>query len=121
MPLGTQIIKAGVLQISNELEEASSASGANWLASFRRILLPLLKPTMMAVAIITFISAARDIPTVIFLSTHHTRTLSLLMLDYIADANKEKAAVLGVFLVLLIFALLLIGRLLGFRRSSVHS
>jgi iron(III) transport system permease protein len=121
MPLGTQIIKAGVLQISNELEEASSASGANWLAGFRRILLPLLKPTMMAVAIITFISAARDIPTVIFLSTHDTRTLSLLMLDYIADANKEKAAVLGVFLVLLIFALLLVGRLLGFRRSSVHS
>jgi ABC-type Fe3+ transport system permease subunit len=81
----------------------------------------LLKPTMMAVAIIVFISAARDIPTVIFLSTHNTRTISLLMLDYMADANKEKAAVLGVFLVLLIFALLLIGRLLGFRRSSVHS
>jgi iron(III) transport system permease protein len=121
MPLGTQIIKAGVLQISNELEEASSTSGAGWLTSFRRILLPLLRPTMTAVAIITFISAARDIPTVIFLSTHQTRTLSLLMLDYIADANKEKSAVLGVFLVMLIFALLLIGRLLGFRRSSVHS
>ena len=121
MPLGTQIIKAGVLQISNELEEASSAAGATWLAGFRRILLPLLKPTMMAVAIIVFISAARDIPTVIFLATNQSRTLSLLMLDYIADANKEKAAVLGVFLVFLIFALLLIGRLLGFRRSSVHS
>ena len=121
MPLGTQIIKAGVLQISNELEEASSAAGATWLAGFRRILLPLLKPTMLAVGIIVFISAARDIPTVIFLATSHSRTLSLLMLDYIADANKEKAAVLGVFLVFLIFALLLIGRLLGFRRSSVHS
>jgi iron(III) transport system permease protein len=121
MPLGSQIIKAGVLQISNELEEASSASGATWVAGFRRILLPLLKPTMMAVGIIVFISAARDIPTVIFLATHQSRTLSLLMLDYIADANKEKAAVLGVFLVFLIFALLLIGRLLGFRRSSVHS
>ena len=121
MPLGTQIIKAGVLQISNELEEASSASGATWLAGFRRIMLPLLKPTMLAVGIIVFISAARDIPTVIFLSTHQSRTLSLLMLDYMADANKEKAAVLGVFLVLLIFALLLIGRLLGFRRASVRS
>ena len=121
MPLGTQIIKAGVLQISNELEEASSAAGATWLAGFRRILLPLLKPTMLAVGIIVFISAARDIPTVIFLATNQSRTLSLLMLDYIADANKEKAAVLGVFLVFLIFALLLIGRLLGFRRSSVHS
>jgi iron(III) transport system permease protein len=121
MPLGTQIIKAGVLQISNELEEASSAAGATWLAGFRRILLPLLKPTVLAVGIIVFISAARDIPTVIFLATNQSRTLSLLMLDYIADANKEKAAVLGVFLVFLIFALLFIGRLLGFRRSSVHS
>ena len=121
MPLGTQIIKAGVLQISNELEEASSAAGATWLAGFRRILLPLLKPTMLAVGVIVFISAARDIPTVIFLATNQSRTLSLLMLDYIADANKEKAAVLGMFLVFLIFALLLIGRLLGFRRSSVHS
>ncbi|HEX4987540.1 MAG TPA: iron ABC transporter permease [Candidatus Binatia bacterium] len=121
MPLGTQIIKAGVLQISNELEEASSVAGATWLAGFRRILLPLLKPTMLAVGIIVFISAARDIPTVIFLATNQSRTLSLLMLDYIADANKEKAAVLGVFLVFLIFAFLFIGRLLGFRRSSVHS
>ncbi len=120
MPLGTQIIKANVLQISNELEEASSAAGASRLIGFRRILLPLLKPTMIAVGVIVFISAARDIPTVIFLSTNQTRTLSLLMLDYIADANQEKAAVLGVFLVLLIFALLLIGKFLGFRRSSVH-
>jgi iron(III) transport system permease protein len=119
MPLGTQIIKAAVQQVGPELEEASAATGANWSDYFRRILLPLLKPTLISVAIIVFISAARDIPTVIFLSTHGTRTLSLLMLDHIADANQEKAAVLGVFIVLLIFALLLIGRLLGFRRPSV--
>lgn len=119
MPLGTQIIKAAVQQVSQELEEASAAAGANWSDYFRRILLPLLKPTLVSVAIIVFISAARDIPTVIFLSTHETRTLSLLMLDHIADANQEKAAVLGVFIVFLIFALLLIGRLLGFRRPSI--
>lgn len=75
---------------------------------------------MMSVAIIVFISAARDIPTVIFLSTHESRTLSLLMLDYIAEADQEKAAVLGVFLVVLIFALLMISRLLGFRRPTVR-
>lgn len=120
MPLGTQIIKAAVQQIGPELEEASNAAGAGWLDYFRRILLPLLKPTMASVAIIVFISAARDIPTVVFLSTHESRTLSLLMLDYIAEANQEKAAVLGVFLVFLIFGFLLIGRLLGFRRPAVR-
>jgi iron(III) transport system permease protein len=121
MPLGTQIIKAAVQQIGPELEEASSAAGANWLDYFYRILLPLLKPTTLSVAIIVFISAIRDIPTIIFLSTHESRTLSLLMLDHIADANPEKAAVLGVFLVFVIFALLSIGRLLGFRRPSLQS
>ena len=84
-------------------------------------MLPLLTPTMMAVGIIVFISAVRDIPTVVFLSTYNSRTLSLLMLDYIAEANLEKAAVLGVFIVFLIFALLLIARLLGFRRAAVES
>ena len=59
------------------------------------------------------------IPTIIFLATHESRTLSLLMLDYIAEANQEKAAVLGVFMVFLIFALLLVGKMLGFRRPSV--
>ena len=121
MPLGSQIIKAGVMQISKELEEASTASGASWLSGFRRIMLPLLRPTMIAVGIIVFISAVRDIPTIVFLSTHNSRTISLLMLDYIAEANMEKAAVLGVFIVFLIFVLLFIARVLGLRRVSVES
>jgi iron(III) transport system permease protein len=120
MPLGTQILKAAVQQIGPEIEEASDAAGASWCDYFRRILLPLLKPTMVSVAIIVFISAIRDIPTIIFLSTHESRTLSLLMLDYIVDANQEKAAVLGVFLVCVIVALLLVGRFLGFRRPSLR-
>lgn len=121
MPLGTQILKASVMQISKELEEASSASGASLFTGFRRILLPLLTPTLLAVGIIVFISAIRDIPTVIFLATHQSRTLSLLMLDYIAEASMEKAAVLGIFLVFLIFVLLLICRLLGLRWVKVES
>ena len=37
------------------------------------------------------------------------------MVDYIiAEANQEKAAVLGVFLHFLVFALLLVGKILGF-------
>jgi len=120
MPLGAQIIKAGILQVSRELEEASSVSGASWLAGFRRIILPLLRPTLVAVALIVFISAVRDIPTIVFLSTYKTRTLSLLMLDYMAGANMEKAAVLGLFIVFLIFLLLALGRLLGFRRLTIE-
>jgi iron(III) transport system permease protein len=120
MPLGTQMIKAAVQQIGPELEEASSTAGANWSDYFCRILLPLLRPALFSVAVVVFISAIRDIPTVIFLATHESRTLSLLMLDYIAEANQEKAAVLGVFIVAVILALLFIGHVLGLRRPALR-
>jgi iron(III) transport system permease protein len=115
MPFGSQIIKAAVMQISRELEEASEAAGASWFATFRRILVPLLKPTLLSVGIIMFIQAVREIPAVVFLSTNRSRTISLLMLDSIADANMERAAVIGFFIVFLLLSLLLLGRVLGFR------
>jgi iron(III) transport system permease protein len=115
MPLGSQIIKASVLQMSKELEEASDTSGASWITTLRRILIPLLMPALSAVGIIVFIAAVREIPAVVFLSTNKSRTISLLMLDSIAEANMEKAAVIGFFIVFLILILLLIGRFLGSR------
>ncbi len=113
MPLGSQIIKAAVLQVSKELEEASEASGASWVITFRRILIPLLAPTLSAVGIIMFLAAVREIPSVVFLSTNQSRTISLLMLDSIAEANMERAAVIGLFIVFLVISLLLMARVLG--------
>lgn len=121
LPLGSQIIKAAVMQISKELEEASETSGASWFATFRRVLVPLLKPTLMSVGIIMFIVAVREIPAVVFLSTSRSRTISLLMLDAIADANMERAAVIGFFIVFLLVALLLLARALGFRLHPASS
>jgi iron(III) transport system permease protein len=115
MPLGSQIIKASVLQMSKELEEASDASGASWGTTFRRIMIPLLMPTLSAVGIIVFIAAVREIPAVVFLSTNKSRTISLLMLDSIAEANMERAAVVGFFIVFLVLILLSVARLLGSR------
>jgi iron(III) transport system permease protein len=121
LPVGTQVLKAGLLQIHCELEEASSASGASWVTTFRRILLPILRPSVMAVGLIIFISAVREIPAVIFLSTYRTRTISLLMLDGIREGNIEKSAVLGVFLVGLIFIVALAVHWLGLRHGSQMS
>ena len=51
---------SGILQISPELEESAAASGASRLSTFRRILLPLLLPTTMAVWIQLFILGAHE-------------------------------------------------------------
>ncbi len=113
MPLGTQLIKSVLLQLGNDLEEASRICGGNWLHTYRRVVLPLLLPALTTVALVGFISAARDISTVVLLATGKTRTLSLLMLDFAAGADFEKATVVAVIIVALVVAAALIARALG--------
>ena len=113
MPFGTQIIKSVLMQLGNELEEASRICGGGWFYTYRRVLFPLLLPALITVVLIGFISAARDISTVVLLGTGKSRTLSLLMLDYAAGAEFEKATVVAVIIVGLVVVAALLTRILG--------
>lgn len=115
MPIGTQVIKSIMLQLGRELEEASIVSGASWFSTYRRILVPLLFPAMLTVGLLVFISAARDISTIVLLATGETRTLSLLMLEFATEGQFEKATVVGVLIVAFVGAAALIARSLGGR------
>jgi iron(III) transport system permease protein len=113
MPFGTQMIKSVLLQLGNDLEEASKVCGATWFDTFRRVVMPLIMPALVTVGLIGFISAARDISTVVLLGSGKSRTLSLLMLDFAAGAEFEKATVVAVIVVGLVVIAALIARLLG--------
>lgn len=113
MPFGAQLIKSVLLQLGNDLEEASRICGGGWFYTSRRVLFPLLLPALITVALVGFISAARDISTVVLLGTGRSRTLSLLMLDFAAGAEFEKATVVAVIIVALVVVAALIARALG--------
>lgn len=113
LPLTVQVIKAFLLQLADELEEASLVAGASWYTTFRRILLPLLLPCLIVVGLLEFIASARNISTVVLLATGKTRTLALLMLDYTAGAELEKATVVGAMIVLMVVAAAILARLFG--------
>ena len=113
MPFGTQLIKSVLLQLDKDLEEASKVCGGAWLDTFRRVILPLTAPALITVGLVGFISAARDISTVVLLGTGKSRTLSLLMLDFAAGAEFEKATVVAVIIVALVVGAALLARALG--------
>jgi iron(III) transport system permease protein len=113
LPLTVQVIKAFLMQIADELEEASQVAGASWHTTFRRILLPILLPCLIVVGLLEFIASARNISTVVLLATGKTRTLALLMLDYTAGAELEKATVVGAMIVLMVVSAAIIARILG--------
>lgn len=114
MPLGVQMTKTVMLQLGNELEEASRICGASWIETYRRVLFPLLLPMLTVVGLLVFNSAARDISTVVLLGTGDSRTLSLLMLEWaVGGGALEKATVVGAIIVVIVVVTSLIARRLG--------
>lgn len=113
MPFGTQMIKSVLIQLGGDLEEASKVCGATWFDTFRRVTLPLIMPALITVGLVGFISAARDISTVVLLGSGRSRTLSLLMLDFAAGAEFEKATVVAVIIVGLVVVAALLARAVG--------
>jgi iron(III) transport system permease protein len=117
MPLGVQIIKSGLLQLGSELEEASRIVGASWWTTYRRIVLRLMAPTVIAVGMITFVGAARNIGNIALLATSANRPLSILQLDYIAQRKFEEAVVVACIIMIISLAGALVARVLGLRGS----
>jgi iron(III) transport system permease protein len=115
MTLGTQILKATMVQLGAGLEEAARTSGASWWYGFRHVIVPILMPTLVLVGIVNFIAASRDIASVALLATNATKTLSLLQLDYMIDGRSEAAAVVSVVVILLTTAVAVVARLFGIR------
>jgi iron(III) transport system permease protein len=120
MPFAVQIMKGSLLQLGKELEEASWVSGGSWWYTYRRVVLPLLSPTLVVIGVISFISAARNISQVALLSNTSIRPLSIMQLDYIAEGKYEVAAVIATILLFMSLALALVARVFGYRGISTH-
>ncbi|HEY7663355.1 MAG TPA: iron ABC transporter permease [Xanthobacteraceae bacterium] len=82
LPYGMRFAASGLAQIHRELEEVAAVSGAGLVQIFRRILLPLLAPVLLAGWIYVFVLAVRELGASIFLvgpGTHVLGTISLTM------------------------------------------
>jgi iron(III) transport system permease protein len=113
MPFGVQIVKSVLVQLGPELEEAARISGGSWLQCYRRVLIPLLTPTFIVVGLLGFISAARDISTVVLLGSSQSRTMALLALDYAFGGQFERGAVVAFLTSLVVIVIALIAHVVG--------
>ena len=89
------------------LEESAAMSGAGFATTFRRIVLPLVAPMLVAVFLLMFMATVRDISTIVLISGSSTRTLSLLMYEFANSGRFESSAVIGILIALI--SLVIIG------------
>jgi iron(III) transport system permease protein len=120
MPISVQLTRATLTHFSQELEEASRASGAGWWHTYRRIVLPLLMPTMVTVGMLQFIFASQNVASVVLLAGGDHRTLAVLALDFVREGLRESAAVYTTIVVIITTVLALLVRWVS-SRSRVRS
>jgi iron(III) transport system permease protein len=100
LPIGVQLLRNSIAQVSGQLEEAATMCGASFPLIFRRVTLPLIAPALASVFLLVFASTLRDVSTVVLIATPGTRTMSLLMFDFTLSGQLESAAVVGVIIAL---------------------
>jgi len=113
MPFGVQITKSVLLQIGPELEEAARISGGSWLQCYRRVVLPIMTPTFIVVGLVGFMSAARDISTIVLLGSAQSRTMALLALDYAFGGQFERGSVVAFMTSIIVIITALLARIFG--------
>jgi len=67
MPVGIRASVASMSQLDKSLDEASLTLGANTWRTFRKIILPLMRPAILAALVFSFVRAMTAISAVIFL------------------------------------------------------
>lgn len=115
MTIGVQIIKSNMLQLGAELEEASRVSGASWLRTMFRVVVPPLMPVLVLVATLNFVAASRDVSNIILLASGQSTTLALLQLDYMVAPLWESATVVSVVMMLISTGVALAARAFNLR------
>ena len=119
LPIGVQLLRAAMAQVSGQLEEAAIMSGANFTMIFRRVTLPLIAPMLVSVFLLVFAATLKDVSTIILIAAPGIRTMSLLMFDFTLSGQLESASVVGVVIAALCLAVTAIafklGRTIGIR------
>ena len=113
----TRLARAGFLQIHKELEEASATSGARWLATQRRVLIPLMLPALAAGFILLFIVGVREFTIPLVLYSQDNVVLSVLLWQMFQSGQPALSAALASIIIAVVLPVIFVARRTLARRS----
>lgn len=106
LPYGMRAVSSTIIQVHKELEEASVACGAGFLATFRRVLIPMMRPGVMAGWIILVTIFMREFSATLFLYSPGSEPLGPLLYFLYLDGMRGRVAAIG--LVISVISVILI-------------
>ena len=113
LPYGLRSMTGTIVQIHKELEEASQISGGGFVITFRRVLLPLMKPGFVAGWILLATIFIREFSLSVFLYTPASEPIGPLLYHLWLDGLHGRMGALGVIVTLLCVGLVMVARRVG--------
>lgn len=119
MPVGVRAGMASMAQIDASLDEAATTLGARSGTTLRTILLPLLKPAVVAALIYSFVRAMTTVSAIIFLVSAQHEWATTYIINRVVNGDYGVAiAYSSVLIVLMLVAIFAIQKLVGVRRMG---
>jgi iron(III) transport system permease protein len=110
LPYGLRAVTSTIIQVHKELEEASIVCGAGFIATFRRILIPMMRPGVMAGWIILMTIFMREFSSTLFLYSPGAEPLGPLLYFLYLDGMRGRVAAIGLVISLISVILIAIAQ-----------
>ncbi|MGE5215580.1 MAG: ABC transporter permease [Chloroflexota bacterium] len=108
LSFATRALNSSLLQVHKELEEAAYTAGLSPIRTSWRILVPLLRPTLMSVWIWTAILVYRELTVAVFLVSQESITLPAVIWSYWFSGAINQAAAVTLLMTAVLTPLILI-------------
>ncbi len=108
MPFGLRIGVSTLQQIDVAVEEASADLGARWFTTFRKVVLPLMKPAFIAGVTFAFIRASTELTSTIFLVSPRWRVMSVDIYNFVEAGSLGAAGAMSTLMMAMIVLVLLV-------------
>jgi len=102
LPQAVGSMRSSLLQVNPELEEASRSLGKGPVATFRRVVMPLVRPGVLAGAALVFLTIMKELPATLLLAPTGYPTLATQVWSATTEALFGRAA--GPALALIVLA-----------------
>ena len=118
-PYAVRSISSCLYGIDPDLEEASYVMGANAWRTFRRVLLPLLRPGILAAFLFTFVTSFDNVVVSMYLVGSDTITLPIRIMTYLQWQLDPSVAAISTIFIAITVTLVVVGeRVTGMGRRT---
>jgi iron(III) transport system permease protein len=120
LPYGIRPLTSAFVQIHSHLEESSLVSGASYLTTFRRIVVPLLTPGIVSGWILMATMFFRELTLSVILSRPGSEVLAVQILRFSEDGQWGKLSALGIIMIVVSTLLVALVNFIGSRLRPVE-